>query len=636
MPPSTADLRRFLVEAFSDEELKALCFDYFRDVYDAFSTGMSKTQMIHIMIERCDRRDALASLEAALRAERSDQYEKRFGAPAPAVAPIEPAPAGRDARQVFISHASHAKEDAEFAHRLAADLGSAGWRAWIAPDSIQPGEKWVEAIGRGLEGSGVFVVVLTPAAVGSRWVRKETNNVIDLEVRGEVHFIPLEVEACVVPMLWNDYQRISFRGRYEDGLQALLDRLAGRVAADKTAEAMPGVGDGEIRRHEDGETRRQGDKETQPEVAVQQPPAAEPPRIEVAASALRLSGAQVKELLAALLDAFPSKALLGMMVRIELNERLDAIAHGDDHTHRVYTLITWAESTGRIDELIGKAHASNPGNARLAAFARSLPGIVVVEPASVAPQVLPAPTAPTQAQPRAEWPAAAAAAPIAFEWVTIPAGEFLMGSDKTKDKQAFDDETPQHTLILPEYRIARVPVTVAQLAAFVKATGFQTAAGLDAEKKAHHPVTNVSWHDAVAFCQWAGVRLPTEAEWEKAARGADGRIWPWGNQQPTAKLCNFNNTVKDTTPVGRYPDGASPFGVLDMAGNVWEWTSSLSKSYKYDAQDGREDPAGSGARALRGGSFGRGARRVRCACRGWLYPDDRDDRNGFRVVSPGF
>jgi len=214
MEHATADVRRFLVETYSDEELRTLCFDYFRDVYDDFTTGMSKTQMIRILIESCDRRDALGKLEAALRAERPNQYAKRFGAPAPTVAPVEPVPAGRDPRQVFISHAH---QDAEFAYQLAADLGSAGWRAWIAPDSIQPGEKWVEAIGRGLDGSGIFVVALTPAGVASRWVKNETNVAIELDNRGEVQFIPLDVAACTVPTLWSVYQRVPFRDRYEDG-----------------------------------------------------------------------------------------------------------------------------------------------------------------------------------------------------------------------------------------------------------------------------------------------------------------------------------------------------------------------------------------------------------------------------------
>ena len=102
---------------------------------------------------------------------------------------------------------------------------SAGWRPWIAPESIQPGEKWVEAIGRGLDGSGVFVVALTPAAIASRWVKTETNAAVELENRGEVQFIPLDVAACSVPILWSGYQRVSFRGRYGDGLRALLARL---------------------------------------------------------------------------------------------------------------------------------------------------------------------------------------------------------------------------------------------------------------------------------------------------------------------------------------------------------------------------------------------------------------------------
>lgn len=510
MTHTTAEIRRFLVDTFNDEELKILCFDYFRDVSDEFTTGMTKGQMIQLLIERCVRREALANLEAALRAERPDQYRQRFGAPAPALIPVEIVRAGRDPRQVFISHAH---QDADFAHRLAADLASAGWRAWLAPDSIQPGEKWVEAIGRGLDESGVFLVVLTLAGVGSAWVKTETNAAIELEVGGAVCFIPLDAAACAVPVLWNGYQRVSFRGRYEDGLRQLLARLGAAAGP----EPAPPVRD----------------------------------------------------------------------------------------------------------------------NQRAAAPAIAVPAVVLQR------------------------------GPIEFDWITIPTGDFLMGSDMAKDKLAYDDETPQHTLTLPEYRIARVPVTVAQFAAFMAANpGYRTTAeqqgsarnwtgskwediagadwahprgpGSDVRAKQEHPVTCVSWHDALAFCQWAVVRLPTEAEWEKAARGTDGRIWPWGNREPNSGVCNFNRTVGDTTPVGSYPDGASPYGLLDAAGNVWEWTSSLFKPYRYDATDGREDPKSGDGRTLRGGSFGNVARSVRCACRYGSGPYLRRGYFGFRVVSPGF
>jgi formylglycine-generating enzyme required for sulfatase activity len=153
-----------------------------------------------------------------------------------------------------------------------------------------------------------------------------------------------------------------------------------------------------------------------------------------------------------------------------------------------------------------------------------------------------------------------------------------------------------------------------------------------------HPVTHVSLEDAAAFAAWAGKRLPTEAEWEKACRGTDARIYPWGSQPPpSSKLLNFlDSALGSVTDVGSYPEGASPYGLRDMAGNVWEWTSSLYRDYPYKADDGREDPNSIALRVLRGGSFGAVAQDVRCASRGGNGPLDRLDAFGFRVVSPGF
>ena len=187
-------------------------------------------------------------------------------------------------------------------------------------------------------------------------------------------------------------------------------------------------------------------------------------------------------------------------------------------------------------------------------------------------------------------------------------------------KEWFTREAPQHRVAVAAFRIARMPVTVAQFAAFVRATGYRTTAEVkgsarvytgskwedvkgadwshprgpqsDVVQKQNHPVTCVSWHDAQAFCKWAGVRLPSEAEWEKAARGTDGRLYPWGDAAPTNEHCNFGMKVGDTTPVGSYPKGASPYGLLDAAGNVLEWTSSKFAAYPYAVGDGREHPDG--------------------------------------------
>jgi formylglycine-generating enzyme required for sulfatase activity len=239
--------------------------------------------------------------------------------------------------------------------------------------------------------------------------------------------------------------------------------------------------------------------------------------------------------------------------------------------------------------------------------------------------------------------------PIRLELVRVPAGEFLMGSDKSRDKDAYDGEQPQHRVYVPEFTVAKYAVTNLQYAAFVRAMKHELPGHWEGGKipagKENHPVVHVSWHDAVAFCEWLSretgrsFRLPTEAEWEKAARGTDGRIYPWGDEPPTPELCNFGGNVKDTTPVGRYsPQGDSPYGCADIAGNVWEWTQSLYRSYPYDPADGREElEAGEFVednRVVRGGSWDYSQRSARCACQGGHDPDYSGGSVGFRCVSP--
>ncbi len=242
--------------------------------------------------------------------------------------------------------------------------------------------------------------------------------------------------------------------------------------------------------------------------------------------------------------------------------------------------------------------------------------------------------------------------PFEPEVVLVPEGAFVMGSDPRRSEFMRADEQPQHTLVLPAYHLAKTPVTNEQYLAFVQAAGYRPPAhweaGMFPEARANHPVVNVSWHDALAYCRWLAsstgkpYTLPSEAEWEKGARGVDGRIYPWGNLWD-GKRCNTKESRKDaTTPVTAYPMGASPYGILDVAGNVWEWTRSLwggsdlepLYKYPYDPADGRENlEAGADMRrVLRGGSFNYTHDTARCACRNHLVPENGNWYVGFRVV----
>ncbi len=210
-----------------------------------------------------------------------------------------------------------------------------------------------------------------------------------------------------------------------------------------------------------------------------------------------------------------------------------------------------------------------------------------------------------------------------IDWCDVPAGAFLMGSDPQKDKRAQEDEQPQHTLTLPAYKISRYPVTNAHYRAFVEDGGYSdrwqhcwTATGWAWKQKedrqgpetygspfnlANHPVVGVSWYEAVAFCRWLTerlrevgqiganevVRLPTEAEWEKAARGTEGRIYPWGDAWDS-NLANARETgLNSSSAVGCFPGGASPYHCQDMSGNVYEWCSTVwnEDAYPYQIND---------------------------------------------------
>jgi formylglycine-generating enzyme required for sulfatase activity len=274
--------------------------------------------------------------------------------------------------------------------------------------------------------------------------------------------------------------------------------------------------------------------------------------------------------------------------------------------------------------------------------------------------------------------AEAARLPFEPQMVTVPQGPFLMGTPESEldeisklgvDRDWIQNEVPQHEVNLPAYAISRYPVTNAEFARFVEGDGYTnpdywTDAGWKQREEdgwtqprywedekwddPAQPVVGVSWYEAVAYCRWLteksgrDYRLPTEAQWEKAARGTDGRRYPWDNDWDPSRCNNKESGPGRTTPVGQYPDGDSPYGVGDLVGQVWEWCSSKYGGtdakprfgYPYTPDEEREDLEGDDTRILRGGSWydDSPAGICRCGYRNWRFPWYWHYYRGFRCV----
>ena len=241
------------------------------------------------------------------------------------------------------------------------------------------------------------------------------------------------------------------------------------------------------------------------------------------------------------------------------------------------------------------------------------------------------------------------------EMVLIPAGEFAMGSDKKKDRLAYRSEIPQRTVYLDPFLIGKYEVTALEYLKFVLATDrlpqldWRYDGGNFQDTMAHHPIMHVSWYDADAYCKWAGKRLPTEAEWEKAARGVDGRLFPWGNEYAGPTRANFGRTglsgpVRDRPErlllyppiisVDRYENAVSPYGLYQTIGNVAEWVSDwYDQDYYKTAPDRNpKGPETGTQKAFRGGGWMDSTTTMRAAMRNGTDPRTKINWMGFRCA----
>ena len=574
--PNRIELRTFIVERFKRDELGMLCSDYFLDFYrDYDGTDITLTTLAEALVAHCERRSHLEQLRYALHAARTKPYEASFGAFIAAEVLSKP----RNPKQAFLSYAH---KDEMLARTLAAELRAAGLAVWIAADGIQPGEKWAEAIDRGLSESGIFIVLLTPNSATSKWVKHEIYLAIQAHMRDEMQIFPLKMTACddrAFPASLSAFQFVSFESDYAQGRQTLFKQLGVRRVVPLHNDLQYAI-----------------------------------------ASSLTAVRKGAVEELAALLN------------------------HPD---------IDLADTARQALERLCDDDSRVVSNAALAAL----------KPVTSAPLITISVATPlVKIKDRHTLTLAEG---VTLELVSVPSGEFIMGSDNGRD-----NEKPQQVVNLPEYWMGKTPVTVAQFAAFVAAAKHKTQAEKvgkswgydgkdwveikgaywaqprgpksDVKNKQNHPVTCVSWQDTVAFCQWASEKtkiniiLPSEAEWEKAARGQYGRKYPWLGDEITDKHCNYNLHIGDTTAVGSYSDFDSPYGCQDMAGNVWEWTRSVYADYKQQKhhRGWDKDISDTDARVLRGGSFAGDDYSVRCAYRYYRSLANHDNNIGFRVCVP--
>lgn len=244
--------------------------------------------------------------------------------------------------------------------------------------------------------------------------------------------------------------------------------------------------------------------------------------------------------------------------------------------------------------------------------------------------------------------------------IKIPGGDLLMGTGDEDvkhlqlkesewayewyDNDLFSNEQPQHTVKVSAFQIAQFPVTNEEYHVFVWDMGYKLPRGWQGfsypQDEVNHPVTGVTKIDAEAYIDWINkktgmnYRLPTEAEWELAARGMDGRIYPWGNAFDPWRCNTSESMKKGTTPVGFYsPGGDSIYGVADMVGNVWEWTSTVLKPYPYKRDDGREEKKPDARYVIRGGAWYYSRKLARCACREGMKSEQFSDSIGFRLAA---
>jgi formylglycine-generating enzyme required for sulfatase activity len=640
----TRDLLRMMVRVELDQNLEEIAGGENQSVaiFNLVSWAERNGQIDELIagaLKRTPGNEALKQLAAERRNQMPAGAESRTVSPL-AGAAVHSGPASID---VFLSYS---RRDGGAMHVVQEALREAGLSVWT-DEGLEPGtQSWQDAISEAVRQADAMVVLLSPDSSQSKWVKNEigfaqvlNKRVLPLLIAGEA--------ATAVPIGLISAQWVDGRQNLNQAVvQGLLPSLRRQRLLPETPQAPPLAAQGQAAANSSAS------------------PASAAQKGEIRNGTC--GGKMVLWLLGAVLAGAVGLLALERLLSSMPPATLAPLAMRPGPTQAAATQ-TSAPTTPTIVE------AAMVVTATQAEAKTELPTAPPTKIPTLAPTPtqLPAPTAtwtrtpaptvtPTQElTPTPTWtpiPAAGSTrmnAKDGAEYVYVPAGPFTMGSTDAQisenyelcrqasnnqcDRRWWEREGPQGSISLDSFWIMRTEVTNREYKLCVEERGCTKPnnARWNDPTYGEYPVTDVTWHQANDYAAWAGGRLPTEAEWEKACRGTEGRIYPWGDSAPTADLANYGKNVGDTSQVGKYsPQGDSPYGLADMAGNVQEWTSSQSTAYPYDAADGRENAGGDAARTLRGGGWSYNGSGVRCATRYNYPPSYWYPYLGFRVVMP--
>lgn len=518
-------------------------------------------------------------------------------------------------RKTFLSY-SRANKD--FALKLAKELKSEGFYIWLDQLDIPAGSRWDREVEKALEECEIFMIILTPAAINSENVLDEIGYAVD---NGK-HFLPVMLETCNVPLRLRRFQYVDFTTKsFDDGVESAKDLLRNLIAQittsrmDVPAESQTQMAQAEADRKakEDSEriARQRNDEEFAAKARAETERkskeesdrlAAQKAEREAKVEADRKAQAKLKPV-----EAVPAEIATTTQKKPISNGPVIGIV-------AVVILIV-----AGIGYSILSKNTTQPTEMPQP---NKIPIVVSTPALSPTAKVLDV-----------------GSTMVGNDGMTllyVPAGEFIMGSD-----EGDSDERPAHKVYLDAYWIDQTEVTNVMYAECVAAgmckepTNLSSSTRLSYFKNSEYnnfPVIFVDWDMAKTYCEWAERRLPTEAEWEKAARGTDQRKYPWGNENPNGNLLNYNKNIGDTTEVGKYLMGASSYGSVDMSGNIWEWvTDWYDKTYYHESQNKNPiGPAVGERRVLRGGSWFGDSFNARTTIRFYGFPDTSYNSIGFR------